>query len=116
MFSLPNQNVIVFNSLEFIFRILPISVLLCTLIPGTGFRCVLLLLSLLLYWMAEPSFIWLLFAALLVNYMLAWWMGCCKGKTGRRLFLILSLLCDFGLLASFKFSLFPFLSGKFKAG
>lgn len=111
MFSLPNQNVIVFNSLEFIFRILPISVLLCALIPGTGFRCVLLLLSLLLYWMAEPSFIWLLFAVLLVNYMLAWWMGCCKGKTGRRLFLILSLLCDFGLLAGFKFSLFPFLSG-----
>lgn len=111
VFPLPNQNVIVFNSLEFIFRILPVSVLLCALVPGIGFSGVLLFLSLLLYWMADPSFIWLLLAVWLINYMLAWWMGCCRGKTGRRLFLILSVFCDFGLLFGFKFSLFPFLTG-----
>ena len=111
VFTLPNQNVIVFNSPEFIFRILPVSVLLCALIPKGGFSGVLLLISLLLYWMADPSFIWLLFTALLVNYMLAWWMGCCEGKGWRRLFLILSVLYDFGLLACFKFSLLPFWGG-----
>ena len=102
---------IVFNSLEFIFRILPVSVLLCALVPGAGFSWVLLLLSLLLYWIADPSFIWLLMAVLFVNYLLAWWIGCCRGKAGRRLFLILSVVCDFGLLFGFKFSLFPFLAG-----
>lgn len=111
VFTLPNQNVIIFNSPEFIFRILPVSVLLCALIPKGGFSGVLLLVSLLLYWMADPSFIWLLFTVLLVNYMLAWWMGCCEGKGWRRLFLILSVLCDFGLLACFKFSLLPFWGG-----
>ena len=55
VFPLPNQNVIVFNSLEFIFRILPVSVLLCALVPGIGFSGVLLFLSLLLYGKAAVS-------------------------------------------------------------
>lgn len=67
-----------------------------------------LLGSLLLYWAAEPSFVWLLAAVLLVNYMLAWWIGCCKGKGLRRFFLVLSVLCDFGLLFAFKCSALPF--------
>ena len=108
MFPLPNQNVLVFHSLEFIFRILPISLLLCALVPGNGFTGILLLGSLLLYWAAEPSFVWLLAAVLLVNYMLAWWIGCCKGKGLRRFFLVLSVLCDFGLLFAFKCSALPF--------
>lgn len=108
VFSLPNQNVLVFHSLEFIFRILPICLLLCALMPGTGFSGILLLGSLLLYWMAEPSLIWLLLAVLFVNYMLAWWIGCCERKGLRRFFLALSVLCDFGLLFGFKCAAFPF--------
>lgn len=105
---MPNQNVLVFHSPEFIFRILPIFLLLCALVPGSGFSGILLSGSLLLYWMVEPSFVWLLAAVLLVNYMLAWWMGCCKGKGLRRLLLIVSVLCDFGLLFGFKYSAFSF--------
>ena len=101
MWSLPNPDILVFNSLEFIFLIFPVFFLIYAIVPRRFFLYVLLGGSLLLYGMAQPVYIGVLLAVLLINYVLARLMG--AFPAWRRLFLMLAVISNFGILIYFKY-------------
>ncbi len=101
MWFLPDQNVLVFHSLEFIFLIFPVFLAIYSIIPGRAFLYVLLGGSLALYGAAEPAGLWVLLSVLLTNYALARLMG--LFPAWRRGFLLAAGALDFGILAYFKY-------------
>ena len=67
--ALDGFNTLVFGSLEFLFRYLPLFLLILCLIPQKA-RCFwLLAYSLLLYWAGEPWYVFLLVGMAAVNYL-----------------------------------------------
>ncbi len=67
--TLDSLNTLVFSSLEFLFRYLPLFLLILFLIPKK-MRCLwLLAYSLLLYWAGEPGYVFLLLGMAVVNFL-----------------------------------------------
>ena len=97
-----------FNSLEFVF-FLPVVVILYFLIPHK-FRWILLLAASYYFYMSwKVEYIILIVASTLVDYISARQIERNEKRSVRRLFLVLSLITNLGLLFSFKY--FNFFSG-----
>lgn len=108
--ALTGLNTLVFGSLEFLFRYLPVFLVIYCLIPQKYRSFLLLIYSLLLYGMGEPRYVLLLLGMTVVNYL----FGCSmekyredlsgNGEKHRKLWLIVSVACNVFLLVYFKVS------------
>ena len=102
-----------FSSVEFLFRFLPIFMIVYLLMPAKYRNVVLLAGSLIFYGVGEPYFVLLLVISVLINFALSQYMFWepkspqnnrkLKAKKRRKRALILALLFDFGTLFVFKY-------------
>lgn len=91
-----------FSSIEFLFRFLPVFMLIYLFIPGKYRNIVLLSGSLLFYGVGEPYYVLLLIFSILLNYG-AGKLILEKEKKNAKTVLILSLIYNFGMLFVFKY-------------
>lgn len=95
----------VFSSLEFIFRFLPVFFLLYFITPKKFKNYVLLFGSLCFYTIGEPVYVVLMLVSVIMNHVLALFMEQFREKRYiKGVFLALALLYDFGMLFVFKYS------------
>lgn len=92
-----------FSSVGFLFRFLPVFMLIYLLVPEKYRNCVLLSGSLLFYGVGEPYYVLLLVFSILVNYGLGRLILNDKLIKYKKAVLILSLIFNFGLLFTFKY-------------
>ncbi len=94
----------VFSSLVFIFRFLPVFLLIYYLVPHRIKNLVLLLGSLCFYAYGEPKFLILLLLSVLVNFKISHFIErFAYNKEFRKLCLIIGLTYNFGFLIFFKY-------------
>lgn len=91
-----------FSSVEFLFRFLPVFMLIYLLIPGKYRNLVLLSGSLFFYGAGEPYYVLLLILSILINFG-AGKLILEKEKKTAKTVLILSLIYNFGMLFAFKY-------------
>lgn len=97
----------VFSSILFLFKFLPIAFLVYYITPYKFKNLVLFIASLIFYSWGERKYIFIMFASILIDY-------CCSNaiekfrgrKSLERLFLVLSIVFDLGLLLFFKYTNF----------
>lgn len=94
----------VFSSIFFLFSFLPIFLVAYHLVSKRYKNIVLLLFSLVFYAWGAPKFIFILLFALIINYFLVLEMS--KEYSKKKLFMLLSLCLNIGLLAYFKYANF----------
>lgn len=92
-----------FSSIDFIFRFLPLFFLCYFVMPTYGRNAVLFLGSLVFYALGEPFYILLMLCSILVNYGAARRMAAARGAAGRRVWLAAALIFDLGALFVFKY-------------
>ena len=95
-----------FSSLEFIFRFLPLFLICYFVMPERGRNMVLFLGSLIFYAIGEPVYVLLMLGSIVVNYFAARRIAAAKsiGKAGRqRTWLVIALVFDLGALFLFKY-------------
>ena len=91
-----------FNSLEYLI-FFPLVVALYFTLPQR-FRWILLLIASYYFYMCwKPEYAVLLMASTLVDYWTALRMGAIENRSGRKKYLIISLIANLGLLVSFKY-------------
>lgn len=88
----------VFSSLEFIFRFLPIFFLVYFATPARYRNIVLVVGSLVFYAVGEPVYIFLMMASILLNYVLAIGISDSRGRGRAGMLLAVGLAVDLGLL------------------
>lgn len=97
----------VFSSLEFLFRFLPIFLCIYYVTPKKYKNLTLFAGSMVFYTIGEAAYCVLLFASVIINFFLGRWMYQKgeeeKGKK-QKLLLVLALLFNFGMLFFFKYS------------
>lgn len=91
-----------FSSVEFLFRFLPVFMLIYLLVPEKYRNFVLLSGSILFYGVGEPYYVLLLVLSILINYQAGKQILDKREKMGK-VILILSLLYNFGVLFVFKY-------------
>lgn len=95
----------VFSSLIFIFRFLPLFLLAYFLTPERYRNFILFAGSLIFYAFGEPVYLFLILLSVLVNYSLGRGIARCPRRPKRRRFyLILAMLYNFGMLFLFKYT------------
>lgn len=92
----------VFSSISFLFFFLPLLFLVYFIVPKRFKNYVLLVFSLLFYFFGEKWYIILLILSCLVNYL----CGILMEKKNKKLFLIIGLFIDLGLLIYYKYTNF----------
>ena len=93
----------VFSSLEFIFRFLPIFFLAYFTTPARYRNIVLVVGSLVFYAVGETVYIFLMMASILLNYVLAIGISDSRGRGRAGMLLAVGLAVDLGLLFFFKY-------------
>ncbi len=93
----------VFSSLVFIFRFLPVFLIAYYLVPGYWKNAVLLIGSIVFYAFGEPRYVFLIISSVLVNYFLAKGIGRSTNRISRRLLLTIDIIFNVGLLGIFKY-------------
>ncbi len=97
----------VFSSLVFLLRFLPLTVLLYFLMPNMRAKnMVLIAASLIFYAWGEPVWVILLVYSSVIDYVCGGLAGKHKNTAKGRIFLILSLVLNIGLMAFFKYGNF----------
>ena len=95
----------VFSSLLFIFRFLPIALALYYLVPPKLKNLTLFLISLFFYSWGEVRYFPVMAACIVGNYLLALWIGRSRDGPGRKKFiLVLVVLFNIGMLFFFKYT------------
>lgn len=92
-----------FSSLEFIFRFLPLFFLCYFVMPAYGRNVVLFFGSLVFYAFGEPLYILLMLCSIVLNYGAARGITAARGRAGKRFFLAAALTVDLGALFLFKY-------------
>ena len=96
-----------FSSLSFIFRFMPLFLIIYLLCPARGKNLVLLTGSLVFYALGEPVYVFLMLMSIAVNYALARFMAANETDLIRKkTALILAIIYNVGLLLFFKYSAF----------
>ena len=90
-----------FSSLTFLFIFLPLLLVIYFLAKDKYKNYILLAVSLLFYSWGEPKYIVLMLLSITVNYFLALLLD--KKRKNDKLFLIISLIFNIGMLFSFKY-------------
>ncbi|MBR6633419.1 MAG: MBOAT family protein [Clostridia bacterium] len=101
----------VFSSLLFLFRFLPVVLLGYFLLPKRFRNLFLLIVSLIFYAWGEPKFVFLMILSIVVNYLGGIFVDRYKRKDnikGAKVALIISAVIDLGLLGVFKYTGFLF--------
>ena len=93
----------VFSSLIFIFRFLPVFLLVYYLVPEYWKNTVLLIGSIVFYAFGEPVYVILIICSVLINYLLARGIGSSGSKALRVFLLLVDITINLGLLAFFKY-------------
>ena len=102
----------VFSSIEFMFRFLPIFMIVYFAAPQIYRNGIILIGSLVFYGVGEPSYILLMIVSVLVNYCLAFCIERANKEeerlskdfaTKRKILLILAMIYNFGMLFIFKY-------------
>lgn len=93
----------VFSSLEFIFRFLPIFLLVYYIVPYRFRNVVLIFGSLFFYAWGDHKYLILIVLSVLVNHILVLNMNMYQSATSKKLWLITALFFNFGLLFFFKY-------------
>lgn len=93
----------VFSSLVFIFRFMPLFFLCYFLTPKSWRNVTLLLGSILFYAAGEPVYVFLMLSSILVNFMFCVQMARSRELKQRKRLLLFTLLIDFGILFVFKY-------------
>ena len=97
----------VFSSLLFIFRFMPVFFAIYYLVPAKWRNAVLLFGSIIFYAWGEPKYAILVLISITVNYFLALGIDAAEDKQGlRHFFLVLDIIYNVGLLLVFKYSAF----------
>jgi len=91
----------VFSSLVFIFVFLPLFFLIYFISKDKLKNSILLIASLFFYSWGEPKYVFLMIFSILINYILARLIE--KDKKRSKLFLIIAIIINFGLLFGFKY-------------
>ncbi len=91
----------VFSSTIFLFVFLPITLFIYYLIGNKYKNIVLLIASLLFYAYGEPKFVFIMLGSILCNYLFA--LGIERFEKQRKLFLIISVIGNLGMLFIFKY-------------
>ena len=99
MEKLMGLNTLVFSSLEFLFRYLPLFLLLFFAVPDRFKLFVLFACSIVFYALGDPQYVFLLLGMALVNYL----FGRTVGKGAKR-WMAAAVACNVGLLVYFKLS------------
>ena len=92
----------VFSSLEFLFRFLPIFLFVYYVTPAKWRNVTLLLGSIVFYTVGQPASLLLLLASVVINYAVA--RGMNREGARKKLRLAIALIFDFGMLFFFKYS------------
>lgn len=97
----------VFSSLVFLLRFLPITILLYFLMPTMRAKnMVLIAASLIFYAWGEPVWVILLLYSSVIDYVCGWFAGKYQNTAKGRIFLAVSLFLNLSLLAFFKYGNF----------
>ena len=99
----------VFSSVIFLFRFLPLFFLLYYLIPGRMKNFLLFVGSLFFYAWGEPVYVLLMLFSTLVDYTHGRLLGRFRGRKGAKLILLSSVLINLFILCFFKYT--DFLTG-----
>ena len=93
-----------FSSLVFLFVFLPIVIIAYFLVPSKVYRnLILLLFSLLFYAWGEPVYVVLMIIEILINYVLAKLISINEKTMIRKLYLLLVIIIDLGILGFYKY-------------
>ena len=95
----------VFSSITFLYYFLPILLLIYFIVPFKFKNLVLFIFSLLFYFYGEPAYIWILLLSIFINYLGGLVIGKSDNKKIKKIFLIITILVDVGLLFYFIFNL-----------
>mgnify|MGYP006974614497 CR=1 FL=1 len=99
----------VFSSILFLFRFLPIFMILYFVAPGRMKNFILFFGSLIFYAWGEPSLIILLIAATIVNYFLAFGIGAAQNRNKNawaKVCVTLAIIFDIAMIGVFKYAAF----------
>ncbi|MBQ7776251.1 MAG: MBOAT family protein [Lachnospiraceae bacterium] len=94
----------VFSSTLFLFRFLPIFVILYFVAPGRMKNFILFLGSLIFYAWGEPVYVGLMLFSTLSDYLHGLAIGACKKQGTKKFFLVTSVLINLGVLGFFKYA------------
>ncbi len=95
----------VFSSLEFIFRFLPIFLIFYYITPNQYKNAILLMGSICFYALGEPVYVILILLSVLINFVIGKRIDNCGSREkGKRVWLILALLYNVGMLVAFKYT------------
>lgn len=94
----------VFSSIPFLFRFLPIFMILYFVTPRRMRNIILFLGSLVFYAWGEPVYVLLMFFSTLADYLHGRLIGACKNRRVAKGLLISSIVINLGLLGFFKYS------------
>lgn len=94
----------VFSSMTFLMAFLPVCLILYYLTPNRGRNLVLFLCSLFFYAWGEPVYVVLMLFSTALDYTCGLMIEKYRGKSLSRLFLLLSVTVNLGMLATFKYS------------
>lgn len=94
----------VFSSTLFLFRFLPIFMIIYFVAPGRMKNIILLLGSLIFYAWGEPVYVGLMLFSTVSDYLHGLAIGACKKQGMKRLFLVTSILINLGVLGFFKYA------------
>lgn len=92
----------IFSSISFLFFFLPLLLLIYYLLPRKFRNIVLLIFSLIFYYFGEKWYVILLIASCLTNFLI----GIALEKNEKKIYLILGLIINLGLLIYFKYTNF----------
>ncbi|MFC2038206.1 MBOAT family O-acyltransferase [Chloroflexota bacterium] len=94
----------VFSSLEFLFRFLPVALLLYFITPGKLKNLLLLIASLFFYAWGEPVYVFLMIFSCVINYTLAFPIDKYRGTARSKIALISSIAISLSMLGFFKYT------------
>ena len=101
--NLLNENSMVFSSLEFLFRFLPVFLLCYIAVPKKGRNALLFVASIIMYAMAEPFYVFLLLGMSVFNYLTGLGLDT-DSERKRKLWLAAGVCANAGLLIYSKIS------------
>ena len=98
------EREMVFSSILFIFRFLPVAMIIYFLTPNKFKNLTLLIVSLIFYSWGEPKYLWVMLASIVVDYLVS--RGIEKNRNNKNvciIFLSISIVFNLGMLFFFKY-------------
>ena len=92
-----------FNSMVFLWIFIPISILLYFMVDDKYKNLILVFLSIIFYAWGEPTYVVLLVASIVINYILTILMDKQIEKNKRKVYFIIAIILNIGILVYYKY-------------